>query len=60
MKPSFAWAELLIAIVTVFRCYDFTLHKTYSERDIDVHGDCSLGKLSQKSPGVRVQIIKAS
>lgn len=55
-----AWAELYIAIATLFCRRDFELYDTIRERDVDFTRDCFVGETSASAEGVRVTYAKSS
>ncbi|MCJ1436764.1 hypothetical protein MMC27_006146 [Xylographa pallens] len=57
---NFAWAELIVATATIFRLFEFELHDTVRERDVDVTRDCFLGEACKGSKGVRVRVTGAT
>lgn len=57
---SVAWAELYIAIATLFCRRDFELYDTIRERDVDFTRDCFVGETSASAEGVRVTYAKSS
>ncbi|KAI1116506.1 cytochrome P450 [Nemania sp. NC0429] len=57
---NLAWAELYIAIATIFCCRDFELYDTVRERDVDFTRDCFVGGNSVDAKGVRVRYAKSS
>lgn len=54
---NLALTELYIIIACLFRRFDFDLHDTIRERDIDVWSDLFVGEPSPESLGVRVKGI---
>lgn len=57
IESRFAWAELNMALATIFRRFDLQLYETTKERDVDYVGDCFLGLHHPDSLGVRVKVI---
>ncbi|MCJ1289196.1 hypothetical protein MMC34_000728 [Xylographa carneopallida] len=57
---NFAWAELVVATATIFRRFEFELHDTVRERDVDVKRDCFLGEPCKQSRGVRVRVVASA
>lgn len=55
LLTSLAWAELYIAIATLFCRRDFELYDTVRERDVDFTRDCFVGETSADAKGVRVR-----
>ena len=57
---SLGYAELYVAVATLFRRFDFDLVNVLRERDIDLMRDCFVGEPSLESPGVRATVKRAS
>jgi len=54
----YAYAELYLAIAVLVRRFEFSLHETIRERDVDLTRDCFIGDTSLDSPGVRVKVVR--
>lgn len=55
IRKSLAFAELYMAVATVFRTFDMKLHETTVD-DVRLHSDMMLPHPKQGSKGVRVMI----
>ncbi|PQE05656.1 cytochrome P450 protein [Rutstroemia sp. NJR-2017a BBW] len=53
----FAYTELYLVLTTLLRRYEFQLHDTFRERDIESVRDCFIGEPHPESFGVRVKMV---
>ena len=58
-SPSFAWAEMYLALAALLYNFDFELFDVVRERDIEYVGDFFLGLTGPDGKGVRVKVRKA-
>ena len=54
---NLAYAEIYLTIAAVLRRFEFALHDTVRERDVDVVRDCFVGMATKESKGIRVQVL---
>ncbi|KAI3324236.1 cytochrome P450 [Xylariaceae sp. AK1471] len=52
---NLALAEMYIVIACMFRRFNFDLHETIKERDIDTVRDCFIAEVSPDTKGVRIK-----
>jgi hypothetical protein len=57
---SLAWAELYLALALLIADFDLVPEDVVRERDIDFVGDFFVGGVRNDSPGVRVEVRKAT
>jgi len=54
LGTNLAWAEMYIALASIFRRTNWDLYDTTREKDIDIIRDCFIGEVDKASKGVRV------
>jgi hypothetical protein len=57
--PSFAWADLYLALGTLIPRFQFEAHDVVRARDVDYVGDFFIGMTSAESKGIRIMVKRS-